>query len=847
MRPRRFGPVVVAVAAGAIAVLFVASGGHGSRPSLPRSGDAVGWRGLVGGLHRQVPLGQRMLVLLNAPSLADTVAAAGGVATDDQERNWSASAAAAQQQLLFELVAKGLRANLDYRYTRVLNGFSAALDPGAVALLERAPQVRGVYPVRAAYPASTSRSLLRGQADRLGIPLSAPVAVGGFDGRGVTVALLDTGVDRTAPYLHGHVLEGLDIVGHGNDARPLRNPRDRSALELHGTETAGVVVGGGGPGGLSGVASGATLLPIRVAGWQPDGRGSFTVYSRTDQILAGLERAVDPNEDGDAHDAARIALVPLVEPFAAFPDSPLARAVRGALRLDTLVVTAAGNDGPAGPVFGSVGGPGGAAEALTVGAADLRRRVADVPVVVRAGLDVLLRRHATLAGGATPGRSLELGVVQLGGRPGETFFDEHGNSLVAGKAALVGAGSTPRARAAAAIGAGAAAVLLAANDLPAGSLGLDERLAAPVIVVPRALGGEVEAAAARRARITVAIGSAQVRRNELLERVAGFSSSGLAYDGRVKPDLIAPGVALATVDPGADPDGTSHFATVSGTSAAAAATAGAAALVLQARPGLSAVDLRGVLVGTAHRLAAEPTAAQGAGLLDAGSAAAAEVATAPATLSFGRGGATGWAPRGLVVRNLSTRPLTVYVGASGRGRSIVSLAVRPRRLQLGVGESARVSVRPTVAGTPVTRAVTGMLSVAPLGGVALRVPWSIVLDRGPQKLLGPLVLSRSSFKSSEPSPAVLSLRVGRVERDPSGGSEVEPVERLDVQLWDGSGKFLGLLARIRDVLPGRYAFGLTGHDPDGKTLSTGVYRLRLVAWPTGGGGASVRSVEFGIE
>ena len=845
MRLRRLAVVGMVVAAVSIAALFAATWGHGPRASVLRSDEAVSWRGLVGGLHRQVPLGQRMIVVLNAPSLADKVAAAGGVATDDQERQWNAAAAAAQEQLLFELVARGLRASPDYRYTRVLNGFSAALDPGAVALLEGAPQVRGVYPVRAAYPASVSRDLLRDEADRLGVPLKPPVAVGGFDGRGVTVALLDTGVDRLAPYLHGHVLEGLDLVGHGVDARPRRSPQG-AALELHGTETAGLVVGANGPAGLSGVASGATLLPIRVAGWQPDGHGSFAVYSRTDQILAGLERAVDPNADGDAHDAARIALVPLVEPFAGFANSPLARAVRGAVRLDTLVVTAAGNDGPAGPVFGSVGGPGGAPEALAVGAADLRRRVAGAAVVVRAGLDVLLRRQVPLVGGAPPERPLELSLVRLGGTGRQGLFDELGNSLVAGKAVLVSGTSTPRARAAAAIEAGAGAVLLAADTLPADGLGFDERLTAPVLAVPPELERALESAAVRGASATVDLSSAAGLGNELFQRVAGFSSTGLGYDGRVKPDLVAPGVALATVEPGAGPDGKSHFVVQSGTSGAAALAAGAAALVVQARPNLDAADLRGVLVGSARPFPAQAMGVQGAGLLDAGAAAAQEIATDPATLSFGRVGAAGWATRDLTVRNLSARPLTVYVGG-GRGGLGTSLDVRPRRLQLGVGGSARVRVHPIVAGASTARAVTGMLSVDPLGGTALRVPWSALLGPEPEKLLGSLALSRSSFASSELSPSVLSLRVGRVARRPGGGSAVEPVERLDVQLWSESGEFLGLLARIRDVLPGRYAFGLTGRGPKGTALPAGAYRVRLVAWPTGGGHANVRSVQFKIE
>ena len=112
---------------------------------------------------------------------------------------------------------------------------------------------------------------------------------------------------------------------------------------------AGLLVGAGGPGGLQGVAPGASVLPIRVAGWQPDAAATWRVYARTDQLIAGLERAVDPNDDGDAHDAARVALIALAEPFAAFADGPLARAAAGALALDTLVVAPAGNDGRGGP------------------------------------------------------------------------------------------------------------------------------------------------------------------------------------------------------------------------------------------------------------------------------------------------------------------------------------------------------------------------------------------------------------------------------------------------------------------------------------------------------------------
>jgi hypothetical protein len=192
-----------------------------------------------------------------------------------------------------------------------------------------------------------------------------------------------------------------------------------------------------------------------VAAWQTDSRGDYTVYARTDQLLAGLEHAVDPNGDGDAHDAARIALIPLVEPFAAFTDGPLARAVAGALRLDTLVVASAGNDGPGGPAFGSVGGPAGAPDTLAVGALDSRRSGTDVRVVVRAGLSVLFDRLVPLAGsgGAHADSPAAACAPARMGTAGPEFFDR-GISSVAGSVAVVPAGADPLVAAGAAADAG---------------------------------------------------------------------------------------------------------------------------------------------------------------------------------------------------------------------------------------------------------------------------------------------------------------------------------------------------------------------------------------------------------
>src|SRR5262249_36620994 len=305
----RLTPVAVVVL-GTLAVVVGAGGTRTTQPTL--SSNAAAWRGLAGSARPQVDVGQRVIVVLKAPSLAQRVAKAGGRATDSQEREWTTAALAAQQQVLGTLAQHGVQVRADYYYSRVLNGFSASLDSEPVALLEREPERAGVYPVRVAYPATISSELLAEDELARGAAHRPEILLPGFDGRGVTIALLDTGVDRAQPFLRGRLQDGINILSDGDfKAGAATKPDDATRLERHGTEMAGLLVGSGGPDGLRGVATGASVLPIRVAGWQRDAGGGWAVYSRTDQLIAGLERAVDPNEDGDAHDAARIALVPL--------------------------------------------------------------------------------------------------------------------------------------------------------------------------------------------------------------------------------------------------------------------------------------------------------------------------------------------------------------------------------------------------------------------------------------------------------------------------------------------------------------------------------------------------------
>jgi serine protease AprX len=103
--------------------------------------------------------------------------------------------------------------------------------------------------------------------------------------------------------------------------------------------------------------------------------------------------------------------------------------------------------------------------------------------------------------------------------------------------------------------------------------------------------------------------------------VPSWSSTG---DGTRNPDLVAPGASVVSLrSPGSYLDSTYPGARSgdrlfrgSGTSQAAAVVSGAAALLLQQRPGLTPDQLKALLMGSAERLPAADPIAQGAGMLD---------------------------------------------------------------------------------------------------------------------------------------------------------------------------------------------------------------------------------------
>ncbi|MFE6888289.1 S8 family serine peptidase [Streptomyces sp. NPDC057694] len=166
----------------------------------------------------------------------------------------------------------------------------------------------------------------------------------GYTGKGVKVAVLDTGADATHPDLAGKIEESKDFTGKG----------DTTDGHGHGTHVASTIAGSGAAsdGRYKGMAPDTELLVGKVLADTGAGQDSW--------ILAGMEWAVGQDAD--------IVSMSLGADTAGACDSPLAQAVDDlSAASSSLFVMAAGN---AGPGASTVGTPGCARSALTVAAAD---------------------------------------------------------------------------------------------------------------------------------------------------------------------------------------------------------------------------------------------------------------------------------------------------------------------------------------------------------------------------------------------------------------------------------------------------------------------------------------------
>ncbi|WP_324788716.1 type VII secretion-associated serine protease mycosin [Streptomyces sp. H51] len=157
-------------------------------------------------------------------------------------------------------------------------------------------------------------------------------------GKGVTVAVLDTGVEADHPDLAGNVLPAKDMIGFG------ARKGDR-AWARHGTAMAGIIAGHGhGPGdaeGVMGIAPEARILPVRVILEDGDSARGKARSTRGNALAEGIRWAAD-------HGADVINLSLGDDSASAHPEPAEDEAVQYALKKGVAVVASAGNGGEKG-------------------------------------------------------------------------------------------------------------------------------------------------------------------------------------------------------------------------------------------------------------------------------------------------------------------------------------------------------------------------------------------------------------------------------------------------------------------------------------------------------------------
>jgi subtilisin family serine protease len=176
-------------------------------------------------------------------------------------------------------------------------------------------------------------------------------------GKGVKIAIIDTGVDYTHPDLGGCYGVGCKVAGGYDFINKDNDPMDDQG---HGTHVSATAAGNG---VLKGVAPDATIYSYKVL--DSYGHGEF------DGLIAGVERATDPDGNGDTSDHVDVISMSLGAPCGGVydsdcgPDDAMSQAIDASVSAGVVNVVAGGNSGPA---ESTIGTPGTARKALTVAA-----------------------------------------------------------------------------------------------------------------------------------------------------------------------------------------------------------------------------------------------------------------------------------------------------------------------------------------------------------------------------------------------------------------------------------------------------------------------------------------------
>jgi subtilisin family serine protease len=378
-----------------------------SGPAASSTKRSHGIDAALAGVHGPVAV---MLELKQQPAAAAYAATArtsGKRAGDSAFKSQTGRVKGVQRTIERALRHRATKSTVLFGTHALYSGVAVTTDASRLPALAALPGVQAIHPLTPKHMSSS--------VDGVTIVGAPPIWQARSNiGTGVTIGVIDTGIDYThadfggpgtqAAYddaldhdtdapdypAGGKVAGGYDLAGDAYDATPGSGDQtpvpDPNPLDCngHGSHVAGTAAGDGvdnsgdtyaGPYDTTvsgsgfriepGVAPGATIVPLKIFGCDAD--------ATTDLVSEALDRAADPNGDGNPSDHLDVVNLSLGSGYTS-PQDPDAVAAGNAADLGIVVVAAAGNDGDA---YDAGGAPGNAPQAIAVAASDSSDRIAD--------------------------------------------------------------------------------------------------------------------------------------------------------------------------------------------------------------------------------------------------------------------------------------------------------------------------------------------------------------------------------------------------------------------------------------------------------------------------------------
>ncbi|MEH6943421.1 S8 family serine peptidase [Bacillus sp. JJ722] len=416
-------------------------------------------------------------------------------------------------------------------------------------------------------------------------------------GKGVKVGVIDTGIDYTHPDLKRVYKGGKDLIDGDND--PMETLSPSYFATLHGTHVAGII---GANGKMNGVAPEAEIYAYRALG--PGGSGT------SEGIIAAIDAAIS-----DKMDIVNLSLGNTING----PDLPITLALNKAVKLGITAVVSSGNSGPK---PWTVGSPGTSTKAISVGASYPPVRQPFLQVGIgNSRLRILLQQiYGAKEWSYYPSKQL----VDGGYGTKEELKSAKGNLVLIkrGKQSLQKKIKNAEEN-------GAVGVIIY-NDVEGSFIGsITEDVSIPAVTIEKKDGMQIKKLLQSNRKMLV-----QTVWLKEQDHLASFSSRGpVTVSWEIKPDVVAPGVAIDSTVPGG-------YLALQGTSMAAPHVAGAAALLKQAHPEWKPDQIKSALMSTAKLLKKTDgeyykTYEQGSGRIQVDKAVKADTFFYPNSLTFG--------------------------------------------------------------------------------------------------------------------------------------------------------------------------------------------------------------------